>query len=165
MIFFITFTKMKTAKFFLPLFAVILAFSTCKKDDDEPNVETQEWEFEVTFNITDPDIYSFTATGTAVIETDGNTYAIEADYTIGQQVFENILLEGTMTNGEIVIDNEVLVIEFEQNEIIYTETITFSLPNVNVSGENASGSGPVKIEMEPGATTKEGTLEFEASKI
>ena len=100
-----------------------------------------------------------------MIETDGNTYAIEADYTIGQQVFENILLEGTMTNGEIVIDNEVLVIEFEQNEIIYTETITFSLPNVNVSGENASGSGPVKIEMEPGATTKEGTLEFEASKI
>lgn len=155
---------MKTAKFFLPLFVVILAFSTCKKDDDDPNVVTQEWEFEVTFNITDPDIYSFIATGTAVIETDGNTYAIEADYIIGQQVFENIILEGNMTNGEIVIDNEVLVIEFEQNEIIYTETITFSLPNVNVSGDNASGSGLVKIEKEPNGTTEEGTLEFEASK-
>ncbi len=156
---------MKTFKFFLPLFAVILAFSTCKKDDDDdPIVEVQEWEFEATFNITDPDIYSFIATGTAVIESDGNTYEIVATYTSGQQIFEDIIITGNVVNGEIVFENEVLVIEFEANGTIYIETITFSLPNISISGDTASGSGPVKTEMEPGGTA-EGTLEFEATKI
>jgi hypothetical protein len=155
---------MKTFKIFLILFALILTFSACK-DDDEPNVETQNWEFEAIFNITDPDIYSFTAEGTAVIESDGSTYKILASYTIGQQTFEDITLTGNVVNGEIVIANEVLVIEFEANGVSYTETITFSLPNINTSGTTASGSGPVKIETEPGSTVEEGTLEFEAIKV
>lgn len=155
---------MKTFKFFLPIFAVILAFSACK-DDDEPNVETQNWEFEAIFNITDPDIYSFTAEGVAVIESDGSTYEILATYTIGQLTFEDITLTGDVVDGEIVIANEVLVIEFEANGTNYTETITFSLPNINTSGNTANGSGPLKIETEPGGVVEEGTLEFEATKI
>jgi len=156
---------MKTAKFLLPLLAVILAFSTCKKDDDEPTIETQEWEFEATFNITDPDIYSFTANGTAIIESDGSTYKIVASYTVGQMTFEDIEITGDIVDGKADVTNKVVVIEFEIGGVSYTETVTFSLSIIDTSGDNASGSGPLTIVMEPGNTVEEGTLEFEATKL
>ncbi len=57
-----------------------------------------------------------------------------------------------------------MVIEFEANRTTYIETITFSLPNISISGDPASGSGSVKTGMEPGGTA-EGTFEYEATKI
>jgi hypothetical protein len=156
---------MKKLKFVLPLLAAILAFSTCKDDDEDPNVETQQWEFEASFNVTDPDIYSFTAEGTAVIESDGNTYTIVATYTVGQMEFEDITISGDIVDGKVDITNKVVVIEFEINEIQYTETVTFSLSNIDTSGDTASGSGPFEIVMEPGAVEESGTLEFGATKM
>jgi len=157
---------MKTLKFLLPLFAVILAFSTCKKDDeDDANTETQNWEFEASFNVTDPDTYSFTAEGTAVIESDGSTYTIVATYTVGQMEFEDVGFSGDIVDGKVEITNQVLVIEFEIGGEQYTETVTFSLSTIDTSGNTASGSGPFTIVKEPGAVEESGTLDFEATKL
>ncbi len=155
---------MKTLKLLLPLFALILTFSACE-DDDEPNIETQNWEFEATFNVTDPDIYSFTAEGTAVIESDGSTYTILATYTVGQLQFEDVGFSGDIVDGKVEIINQVVVVEFEIAEIQYTETVTFSLPNIDISGDAANGSGHFSIVMEPGAVEESGTMEFAATKL
>ena len=154
---------MKTFKLFFPLLALIIAFSGCNKDDDEPETNIQEYAFEVTFNITDPDIYSFVAEGDAMIEITGDAYTITANYTIGNQVFEDIVIEGNLVDGEVVLENEVLVIQFEQNGVTYTETITFSITEMVFELNEVTGSGPVKIEMDPGAIVEEGTMDFIAT--
>lgn len=157
---------MKHLKLILPFAVFFLVFPACNDDDDDsPAVQTSEWSFEVTFNITDPDIYSFDAAGTALAEFTETVYDITANYTIGGAEFTDVNIDGNINNGVWDFTNKTLEIEFQNGDIEFTEIIDFSITELNMNGGTASGTGNVTIENVDAGTTESGTLEFTATEV
>ncbi|MFP4469271.1 MAG: hypothetical protein ACLFPE_01225 [Bacteroidales bacterium] len=154
---------MKTTKVLIFLAAILFAFAGCK-DDDDPDVQAADWQFDVTFNITDPDVYTFDGSGVAEVETTDNSYYISADYVIGDVEYEDVTIEGAIENGKLDFDNKIVDVVHQSGSVVYTETITFSLPDISLENNTATGSGDVTIVRSDTGVSKSGTLEFTATR-
>lgn len=159
---------MKKSKFFLPVIILFVVFMACNDDDengDDPIVQTSEWNFTVTINITDPDVYSFDAVGVALIEATETTYAVEADYTIGGADFTDVIVEGDVNNGEYDFQNKTIEVLYQFSGNEFTEIIDFSITDMDMNGDSATGTGTISIERTDTGAVESGTLEFTATKI
>ena len=119
----------------------------------------------LTFNITDPDVYSFEATGVAVAEYTETAYTITANYMIGNAEFTDIIIEGAINNGVWDFENKTIEILFQNGDIEFIEYILFSLPDVTMEDGEATGTGSVTIENGDTGDVETGNLEFTASQV
>ncbi len=154
---------MKDLKLILPLIILILVISACNDDEnDDPAMKTSNWSFALTFNITDPDTYSFDAGGTATADETDTEYTITANYSIGNADFSDVVIEGVIENDLWDFTNKTLQIDFQNGDIQFTEIINFSITDLTMDGGTATGTGDITIENVEAGTTESGTIEFTA---
>jgi hypothetical protein len=156
----------KFALLFLMAFMVILGCSKKEDNDDPtPTPTSQVWDFAVTFNVTDPDVYSFDGAGVAAITINGSAFTIIATYTIGMQTFQDVTITGTVgANNELIFDNKPLILEWDMGGVHYTETVNFNIDPYTISGNTASGTGTITMLVEPGGVLESGNLVFTATR-
>lgn len=157
---------MKHLRFVISIAILLVFISSCKDDENnDPVTQTSNWGFDVTFNITNPDIYSFDATGTAVAEYTESEYTITANYSIGNAEFSDVLIEGAIENGVWDFTNKTLQIDFQNGDIQFTEIINFSITALNMDGGTATGTGDITIENVETAAVESGTFNFTANAM
>ena len=156
---------MKYLKLIFSFAVFLLVFPACNDDEDDSTVIAEEWEFQATFNITDPDTYSFDAEGTATVEYSETAYAVIAQYTIGNVEFNDVIVEGAISNGVWDFSDQYVEVLFQNGDIEFTEYINFSIPDIDRAGGNATGAGTISIENSETGAVESGTITFTATEI
>lgn len=161
------FKAVKPLRIILPFVAFFIAFPACNDDDDNnvPAVQTAAWSFEVTFNITDPDVYTYDGTGIAEAEYTETSYTITANYSTGDPDFTDVVIDGAISDGVWDFTNKTLQIEFQNGEIQFTEIIEFSITTLTKDGGTATGTGDITIENVDAGSIESGTFDFTANMM
>jgi len=162
---------MKIKTLFIPLFVFFLIISinlsSCKKNSDKAtnsDVIEQEWDLLLTFNIVDPAVYTFFGTGDIDIMIDGDDVTISGTFTIGNLSYDDLVFEGKLNGDQFTLLTDSYQVQFEFDGVLYTETITITVPNFTFGENNVTGGGDIHILKNPGAETESGTFTFVATE-
>lgn len=155
--------KFAALLFILFLFTLV----SCNKDDenDNPNpLKSETWETEVTFNITEPAVYSFLATGDVNLIENGGNVTITGSFTIGDLTYEDLEFQGEINGDMFTLITTNYQVQYEFNGTTYTEDVTLVVPPFLFTDQSASGSGDIEIVTNPGSSVESGTISIAANK-
>lgn len=156
---------MKQMYYILVLFLMcMILVEGCKKGDSGPVDEATDWDFTATITLNDQWNTTYVAEGNARYERTGEKFRVIVNYNIGQAVYRNIELGGSVSNDQVEFDPNTVIIDFEIGGNPVSEEITFTLDPVIVAGSSASGSGFLEQRLLPDGIMETGTFVFNASK-
>jgi|GEM_PF-3762650 len=151
-------------------FALVVAgVSGCSKNEEEnpPANTTADYNTVATINITYPHIYSFGVTGTTHTAGNGSAFTATSNFTMGQTVISNVVIDGTVQNGQVTFTNKKCLLVFPipgSNDTI-REEVTFSTGPVGFGGATINGNGTIILRMIEDTTTERGTFTYTLTKV
>jgi len=143
----------------------LLIISGCKEDDqNNGNDEESDWNFEVTFVLSDQYNSTYVATGTAHYERTGDNFTATCTYSIGLMTHSNIVIEGTIDGSNLTFTTETLMLEMNYGGNSYTEEVHFTVGEVISNGNTSTGNGTIHQRILPDGPWEDGTYTFTATK-
>lgn len=146
------------------LLAIIITVLPGCEDDDDPAIQTSQWDFEVNIEITDPDMYTYYSEGVAVLEATETAFAVEADFSFAGIGYTDVVVEGSVSGGNMVLSNKTVELVFQHEGNEYVKLVSFNIPEGVNANHQATGTGTITIERTDTGLVESGTLEFTAVK-
>ena len=162
---------MKTLRFIPLLLAILIAgTSGCKKDKEEDTPQPDQnadYTTVATINVTYPNVYSFGVTGTTHVTSQGNAFTSTSNFTMGQTVINNVVVDGAIVNGQVTFTNKQFLLVFPILGGLDTirEEVTFSTGPVNFGTSPVAGNGTIILRMIEDTTTERGTFTYTLTEV
>ena len=151
------------------LLVIIVAvnYSCSKDDEEEPVPQEANYNTVATINVVYPDIYSFGVTGTTNTQSQGNTFTSTSNFTMGQTTIPNVVVDGTIQNGQVTFTNKkfLLVFPILGGADTIREEVTFSTGPINLASDPITGTGNIVLRMIDDTTTERGTFTYTLTKV
>jgi hypothetical protein len=160
----------KIFRMIMPIGCMAILLTTCKKKaDDTPNQPAQNSDYttQATINLITPHAYSFDVAGTTHVESDGAIFTSTSDFTMGQTQINDVVVDGTIDNGQVTFSNKKILLVFPilggadtvRDEVIFsTGPVTFGTGNI-------TGNGTISLRLLDDTITEQGTFTYTLAQI
>ena len=155
--------RLRTIVTILVLMPMLFCLSFCSSGGNGDSSETKYYEVQITYNATYPDVCTYYGNGDATLYDYSDHATITGTITVGQSSFD-AEFEGVLNGDQFSLTTTNFQVQYESNDVIYTEDITIDFNDFTITGETVTATGDYVAVTNPGATTESGTVTFVATK-
>lgn len=143
---------------------LIFCISSCSSSGNGDSAESQDYTVQITYNVNDPEVYTYSGAGAATLQVEGNQVTITGTITVGQLSF-SAEFEGDLDGDQFTLITTNFQVQYDFEGVTYTEDITISFPAFTIAGGIITATGDFIAITNPGATTESGTVTIVATEI